>query len=62
MRLTRENNGRAISRSTVIIDVDHVGKKSNFDFEGHTMSKESFRYVKPLQQGIAFKVIFGIDF
>lgn len=54
MRLTRENNGRAISRSTVINDVDHVGKKSNFDFEGHTMSKESFRYVKSLQQGIAF--------
>lgn len=33
--LTWGNHGRAISRSTMINDVDHLGKKFTFDFEGN---------------------------
>ena len=46
------NNGKAISRSTMINSVDHLDLKFSFDFEGNTKSKKGFRDAKVLQQGI----------
>lgn len=47
-----ENNGRVISRSTVIDNVDNLGKEFNIYFEGSIKSKGNFRYVKSLQHSI----------
>lgn len=46
------NNGRVISRSTMIDNVDNLDKEFNIYFEGNTKSKGNFRYVKSLQQRI----------
>lgn len=43
------NNGRVISRSTMIDNVDNLGKEFHICFEGNTKSKGNFRYVKSLQ-------------